>query len=73
MPRLPVLSGREIIKLLETLGFAQSRQRGSHVSLRRGSKVCVVPLHREVAVGTLSGILRQAGVSSEEFVEALSR
>lgn len=71
MPRLPVLSGREIVRILEKLGFQQSRQRGSHVTLRRGAKVCVVPLHREVAIGTLSGVLRQAGVDSDEFNQAL--
>ena len=54
MPKLPVLSGREMIRALERLGFRQSRQRGSHVTLRRESKVCVVPLHKELALGTLS-------------------
>jgi predicted RNA binding protein YcfA (HicA-like mRNA interferase family) len=71
MPKQPVLSGREIIRALERIGFHQSRQRGSHVTLRRDSKVCVVPLHKEIATGTLSGILRQAGVASDDFVQAL--
>jgi predicted RNA binding protein YcfA (HicA-like mRNA interferase family) len=39
--------------------------------LRRGAVGCVVPLHREVKTGTLAGILRQAGVSVEEFVAVL--
>jgi len=71
MPKLPVLSGQEIVRALERLGFRQSRQRGSHVTLRRETKVCVVPLHKEVTLGTLQGILRQAGVASDDFMRAL--
>jgi predicted RNA binding protein YcfA (HicA-like mRNA interferase family) len=58
--------------LLEKLGFRQVRQRGSHVVLRRGEAVTVVPLHRrDLAVGTLHDILKQAGVSAEEFIEQM--
>ena len=75
MPRLPRLSGREAIRALERLGFAQVRQRGSHVVLRKeapeGPIGCVIPLHDELAVGTLRGVLRQAGVTPEEFKRAL--
>jgi len=41
--------------------------------MRRGSAGCVVPLHREIKRGTLSGILRQAGVDASTFIRALSR
>jgi len=41
--------------------------------MRRGASGCVVPNHREVKIGTLAGILKQAGVSTEEFLEALRR
>ena len=71
MPSLPRVSGRETIRALERLGFVVSRQRGSHVILRRGSTGCVVPDHKELKTGTLSGVLKQAGVSAEEFVAAL--
>jgi predicted RNA binding protein YcfA (HicA-like mRNA interferase family) len=71
MPKLPHVSGKEAVKALERLGFAQVRQKGSHLILRRGPTGCVVPLHREIKVGTLSGILKQAGVTAEEFVGAL--
>ena len=71
MPRLPHLSGAEAVKALRRLGFEQVRQRGSHVMMRRGDKGCVVPLHAELKVGTLAGVLRQAGVSPEEFIDAL--
>jgi predicted RNA binding protein YcfA (HicA-like mRNA interferase family) len=56
---------------LERLGFAQLRQRGSHVVMRRGASGTVVPLHREVKSGTLAGILRQAGVTQDEFMGML--
>jgi predicted RNA binding protein YcfA (HicA-like mRNA interferase family) len=70
MPKLPVLSGQDIVKALERLGFEQARQRGSHVVMRRGSVGCVVPMHREVKTGTLAGILRQAGVTQDELMGA---
>jgi predicted RNA binding protein YcfA (HicA-like mRNA interferase family) len=68
---LPHLSGAKIIRALERLGFSQARQKGSHVMMKRASAGCVVPLHREVKVGTLAGVLRQAGVTPEEFLAAL--
>ena len=71
MPKLPRISGAEIVRALRRLGFEQVRQSGSHVIMRRESKGCVVPLHAEVKVGTLAGVLRQAEVSPEEFTAAL--
>jgi predicted RNA binding protein YcfA (HicA-like mRNA interferase family) len=71
MPKLPRVSGAEALKALQKLGFEKIRQSGSHVVARRGSKGCVIPLHAELKVGTLAGILRQADVSHEEFVAAL--
>ena len=72
MPKLPVLSGAEVVKALERLGFEQVRQRGSHVVMRNGTAGTVVPLHREVKLGTLNGILRQAQVSADDFLAALA-
>ena len=71
MPKLPRISGAEVVRALRCLGFEQVRQSGSHVILRRESKGCVVPLHSEIKVGTLAGVLRQAEVSTEEFLRAL--
>ena len=71
MPKLPCVSGKEPIKALERLGFVFMRQRGSHVVLRREDFGCVVPMHPEICQGTLRGILKQAGVSEEEFRGAL--
>jgi len=69
------VSGEEAIRALERLGFVRVRQRGSHVVLKRqtpqGAVGCVVPLHRELAVGTLKGILKQAKISPHEFMEKL--
>jgi predicted RNA binding protein YcfA (HicA-like mRNA interferase family) len=74
MPKLPRLSGAEIIKILQKMGFYQARQRGSHVVMKKstseGAVGCVVPMHREVATGTLHSILKQAHLTPEEF-EAL--
>ncbi len=71
MPKLPHVSGAEAQRPLERLGFFKVRQSGSHVIMKRESKGCVVPMHREVKVGTLAGVLRQADISPEEFIEAL--
>lgn len=71
MPRLPRVSGAQAVRALERLGFQQLRQKGSHVVMRRGDKGCVVPLHSELKVGTLAGVLRQADVPAKEFIEAL--
>ncbi len=71
MPKLPCVSGQKVARALERLGFERRRQRGSHLVMRHGSAVCVVPMHREVDQGTLRGVLRQAGVSEEQFLGAL--
>lgn len=71
MPKLPRISGAEVIRALRRLGFELIRQSGSHVIMRRESTGCVVPLHAEIKVGTLAGVLRQAGVSTDEFMRGL--
>lgn len=71
MPKLPIVSGADTVRALESLGFVITRQRGSHIVMRHGSTGCVVPNHRELKVGTLAGLLKQAGVSPDEFIKAL--
>ena len=71
MPRLPRIGSRECLAALQKMGFVVVRQRGSHIVLRRGASGCVVPNHKEIRPGTLSGILKQAGVSVEEFTANL--
>ncbi len=72
MPKLQRVSGEAAIRSLEKIGFKKVRQRGSHVILKKqtseGEIGCVVPLHKELAVGTLRGILKQARLSVDEFV-----
>lgn len=71
--RLPVVSGAQLISVLERLGWEAVRQRGSHVRLRHQDRATslVVPLHRELKRGTLNGILRDASVSRDELREQL--
>ena len=75
MPKLPIVSGTEAVKAFQRLGFFVDRQRGSHVVLKKnvpeGQRGCVIPMHREIALGTLRSALKMAGVSPEEFNEAL--
>ncbi len=71
MPELPRISGDQAIKVFMALGFYQARQKGSHVVMRRDNKGCVIPRHKELAVGTLRSAIRQAGITVEEFVEAM--
>ena len=73
MPKLPRISGAEAVRIFGRCGFHQVRQKGSHVILRhQDGRGCVVPLHRELKVGTLSGVLRQARVDSDDFIAAAS-
>jgi len=76
MPKLPVLSGKDLIKALSKIGFKHVRTRGSHAILskfdqEKGKITIPVPLHRELAKGTLKSIMNQAGLSLEEFLELL--
>jgi len=73
MPKLPVLSGEELIRLLFKAGFHKVRQKGSHVSLKKGEFKTVVPLHDELARGTLLGILKQCGLSRDDLIELLKK
>ena len=75
MPKPPLVSGKETVKALQRLGFVFIRQKGSHAILCRetanGARGCVVPMHREIQPGTLRGILKQAGVDVQDFMEQL--
>jgi len=71
---LPVVSGREAVKALEKIGYVFDRQRGSHMILRQQNpphRRLTVPDHKEVAKGTLRAIIRQAGLTVEEFNDLL--
>lgn len=71
--RLPVVSGAQLIRVLEQLGWTVVRQRGSHVRLKHPARTdaLVVPMHRELKRGTLAAILRDAGVNRDQLDELL--
>ena len=74
MSGLPVVSGRDVVKALAKLEYDLDRQRGSHMILRQTSpphRRLTVPDHNEVAKGTLRAIIRQAGLTVEEFKDLL--
>jgi predicted RNA binding protein YcfA (HicA-like mRNA interferase family) len=73
MIKLPAISGDQCIRALEKVGFVSMRQSGSHVIMRRNNPFgrTSVPKHRTLKPGTLRGIIRDAGLSVEEFIELL--
>lgn len=66
-------TSKQILKALTKLGFVQITQKGSHLKVRgiRDGKLqtAIIPMHREIAIGTLSSILRQANVTKQEIEE----
>lgn len=75
MSKLPAISGRECARALAKGGFRLQRQRGSHMLMRRESPFAqvVVPDHRNLDRGTLRGIIRQAGLTVDEFISLLRK
>jgi predicted RNA binding protein YcfA (HicA-like mRNA interferase family) len=65
----PAISAKVCIRALERAGFRFAAQKGSHVKLRNDEtgRRCVVPIHPELAAGTLASIIRQAGLTPDEF------
>jgi predicted RNA binding protein YcfA (HicA-like mRNA interferase family) len=69
MPKLPVISGQELIKILtKRFGFRVLRQKGSHVTLTNDVCFITVPLHPELDRGTLNAILNDAKIEKHEFI-----
>ncbi|MCK4444612.1 MAG: type II toxin-antitoxin system HicA family toxin [Thermoplasmata archaeon] len=75
MTKLPSISGREAIKALRKAGFVVVRQKGSHVRLKKTTKEgpikLTIPMHPTLKKGTLSRIIKDAGLTVEEFAELL--
>ena len=75
MPKLPRLSGKEVIKSLSKIGFEIIRQKGSHVIMKKktseGEIATIVPNHKEIDKGTLIEIIRQAKLTRENFIDLL--
>lgn len=74
MSILPHISGREVVVALAKLGYEKDRQKGNHIVLRQTAyphRRLVIPDHKEVAKRTLRAIIKQAGLTVEEFNELL--
>ena len=73
MSKLPQVSGADVVRALQKLGFAVRRQHGSHIIMRRDDPFAqtVVPNHRQIDRGTLRAILRQTELPVEEFIRLL--
>ncbi|MCD5407174.1 MAG: type II toxin-antitoxin system HicA family toxin [Desulfotomaculum sp.] len=74
MNRLPVISGKQLCKIFKKLSYDLDHQTGSHIILRCTKypyRRLVVPNHKEVAKGTLRTIIRQAGLTIDEFKKIL--
>lgn len=74
MSKLPLLSANELIKVLSKIGYQTDHQTGSHIILRNVNypfRRLTIPNHKEIAKGTLRAIIRQAGLSLEEFIQMI--
>lgn len=71
--KYPILPPLKIINTLQKLGFVKISQKGSHVKYKNyvTGKICIIPIHKEVAKGTLKSILEQADIELDFFIENL--
>jgi predicted RNA binding protein YcfA (HicA-like mRNA interferase family) len=72
--KLPVLSGKKLYKILEKIGYVKDHQTGSHIILRNLNpphRRLTIPDHKEIAKGTLRAIIRQTGLTMQEFKDLL--
>ena len=75
MPKLPAISGKELLKIFAKIGYEIDHQTGSHIVIRHKMpphRRLTIPNHKEIAKGTLRAIIRQAGLSREEFFELIN-
>lgn len=72
MPQVPLMSGRDVVRVFEQFGWQIARQRGSHIILiKEGARATLsVPDHKEVARGTLRSLIRATGLTVDEFIQA---
>ncbi|MFM7128301.1 MAG: type II toxin-antitoxin system HicA family toxin [bacterium] len=71
--KLPILSGREVVKIFEAFGWEKARQSGSHIILVKPGEIASlsVPDHKEIAAGKLRSLMKAAGLSAEEFIKMM--
>ena len=69
MPPLPKLSGKEMVRIFQGFGWTVARQKGSHIIMVKENHIATlsIPDHKEVAKGTLRGLIRSSGLTVEEF------
>ena len=75
MPKLPAISGKELLKIFAKIGYEIDHQTGSHIIMRNKMpphRRLTIPNHKEIAKGTLRAIIRQAGLTREEFFELIN-
>jgi predicted RNA binding protein YcfA (HicA-like mRNA interferase family) len=72
VPRFPVLSGRDVCRILSLHGFVEARRRGSHIVMQKKTEISTitvpVPDHKEVRIGTLQAIIRQSDLPRDIFI-----
>jgi predicted RNA binding protein YcfA (HicA-like mRNA interferase family) len=75
MPNVPVLKPRQVVSAFERLGWTVVRQKGSHIIMTKEGQIATlsIPNHTEVARGTLRSLVSKAGITVEEFLEALQK
>jgi predicted RNA binding protein YcfA (HicA-like mRNA interferase family) len=71
--KLPVLSGREVVRVFSTFGWQVARQAGSHIIMTKDGELATlsIPDHREVARGTLRSLIRAANLTVDQFIAAI--
>lgn len=72
--KIPILTSKEVVSTLMKLGFVKVSQKGSHAKYKnlQSNRICIVPMHYEIAKGTLTSILEQADIELEEFLNQLN-
>ena len=70
---VPILTGREVVRIFESLGWTVDRQRASHIIMTKPGEMATlsIPDHKEVARGTLRALIRSAGLTVQQFVNAI--
>jgi predicted RNA binding protein YcfA (HicA-like mRNA interferase family) len=73
MASLPALSGQEVVRVFESLGWNVARQRGSHIVMTKVGEIVTlsIPNHKEVAKGTLRSLIRSANLTVDQFISAI--
>ena len=75
MAKLPILSGKDVVKILSRIGYQNIRIRGSHIVMvkqtKEGKKTIPVPNHPEISKGTLKAIMSQAGLKRDDLMNLL--